>query len=60
MADFLQGEMLAGRRCTEDLASMVCMHLRGMLEADLVNRALIGFGCRRAAQETAGPRDEGR
>jgi AcrR family transcriptional regulator len=41
MADFLQGEMLAGRLRTED-PWMVGMHLRGMLEADLVNRALIG------------------
>jgi AcrR family transcriptional regulator len=41
MADFLQGEMLAGRLRAGD-SWMVGMHLRGMLEADLVNRALIG------------------
>ncbi len=41
MASFLQGEMAAGRLRAED-PWMVAMHLRGMLEADLVNRALIG------------------
>jgi AcrR family transcriptional regulator len=41
MADFLAGEMAAGRLRQED-PWMVAMHLRGMLEADLVNRALIG------------------
>ena len=41
MADFLAGEMRAGRLRPED-PWMVAMHLRGMLEADLVNRALIG------------------
>jgi len=41
MADFLRGEMAAGRLRAED-PWMVGMHLRGMLEADLVNRALIG------------------
>jgi hypothetical protein len=41
MADFLQGEMEAGRLRPED-PWMVGMHLRGMLEADIVNRALIG------------------
>ncbi len=41
MADFLRGEMLAGRLRPED-PWMVAMHLRGMLEADLVNRALVG------------------
>ena len=41
MADFLRGEMLAGRLRAED-PWIVAMHLRGMLEADLVNRALIG------------------
>ncbi|HXV00455.1 MAG TPA: TetR/AcrR family transcriptional regulator [Caulobacteraceae bacterium] len=41
MADFLAGEMDAGRLRRED-PWMVAMHLRGMLEADLVNRALVG------------------
>jgi AcrR family transcriptional regulator len=41
MADFLAGEMDAGRLRRED-PWMVGMHLRGMLESDLVNRALIG------------------
>lgn len=41
MADFMAGEMDAGRLRRED-AWMVAMHLRGMLEADLVNRALVG------------------
>jgi AcrR family transcriptional regulator len=41
MADFLAGEMDAGRLRRED-PWMVAMHLRGMLESDLVNRALIG------------------
>jgi AcrR family transcriptional regulator len=40
-AAFLEGEMDAGRLRRED-PWMVAMHLRGMLEADLVNRALIG------------------
>ncbi len=41
MADFLAGEMDAGRLIPED-SWTAAMHLRGMLEADLVNRALIG------------------
>jgi AcrR family transcriptional regulator len=41
MADFLAAEMETGRLRRED-PWMVAMHLRGMLEADLVNRALIG------------------
>ncbi|HEY2180009.1 MAG TPA: TetR/AcrR family transcriptional regulator [Caulobacteraceae bacterium] len=41
MADFLAGEMDAGRLRRED-PWMVAMHLRGMLEADLVNRGLVG------------------
>ncbi len=41
MADFLAAEMSAGRLRRED-PWMVAMHLRGMLEADLVNRALVG------------------
>jgi AcrR family transcriptional regulator len=41
MADFLALEMDAGRLRRED-PWMVAMHLRGMLEADLVNRALVG------------------
>jgi AcrR family transcriptional regulator len=41
MADFLGGEMAAGRLRPED-PWMVAMHLRGMLEADVLNRALIG------------------
>lgn len=40
-ASFLKAEMDAGRLRRED-PWMVAMHLRGMLEADLVNRALIG------------------
>lgn len=41
MASFLHGEMAAGRLRTEE-PWLVAMHLRGLLEADLVNRALIG------------------
>jgi len=41
MADFLDGEMTAGRLRRHDPWT-VAMHLRGMLEADLVNRALVG------------------
>ncbi len=41
MADFVGAEMAAGRLMRED-PWMVAMHLRGMLEADPVNRALIG------------------
>jgi AcrR family transcriptional regulator len=41
MADFLAGEMAAGRLRDADPWT-AAMHLRGMLEADLVNRALIG------------------
>jgi len=41
MADFLDGEMAAGRLRPTD-SWTVAMHLRGMLEADLVNRALVG------------------
>lgn len=41
MADFLAGEMKAGRLRAEN-PWLVAMHLRGLLEADLVNRALIG------------------
>jgi AcrR family transcriptional regulator len=41
MADFLEGEMKAGRLRAED-PWLVAMHLRGLLEADIVNRALIG------------------
>lgn len=41
MADFLAAEMAAGRLRNED-PWLVAMHLRGMLEADLVNRALLG------------------
>lgn len=41
MADFLAGEMDAGRLRRADPWT-VAMHLRGMLEADLINRALIG------------------
>ena len=41
MADFLEGEMKAGRLRTED-PWRAAMHLRGLLEADLINRALIG------------------
>ena len=43
MASFLEGEMAAGRLSLEDPWT-TAMHLRGMLEADLVNRALIGAG----------------
>jgi AcrR family transcriptional regulator len=41
MADFLAGEIAAGRLREAD-TWLMAMHLRGMLEADLVNRALIG------------------
>ena len=41
MAAFMEGEMDAGRLRRADPWT-VAMHLRGMLEADLVNRALIG------------------
>ena len=41
MADFLAGEMKSGRLRAED-PWLVAMHLRGLLEADVVNRALIG------------------
>jgi len=41
MADFLGGEMAAGRLRPEDPWT-AAMHLRGLLEADLINRALIG------------------
>ena len=41
MADFIAGEMDAGRLRSVD-PWMVSMHLRGMLEADVVNRAVIG------------------
>lgn len=41
MADFLAAEMVAGRLRPED-PWLAAMHLRGMLEADLLNRALIG------------------
>jgi AcrR family transcriptional regulator len=41
MAEFLEGEMAAGRLRRADPWT-VAMHLRGMLEADLINRALIG------------------
>jgi len=41
MADFLAAEMAADRLRREDPWT-ASMHLRGMLEADLVNRALIG------------------
>jgi AcrR family transcriptional regulator len=41
MADFLQGEMAAGR-LRSDEPWRVAMHLRGMLEADVINRALLG------------------
>jgi AcrR family transcriptional regulator len=41
MADFLSGEMAAGRLRRGD-PWVAAMHLRGMLEADVVNRALIG------------------
>jgi AcrR family transcriptional regulator len=41
MADFLAGEMKAGRLRAQE-PWLVAMHLRGLLEADIVNRALIG------------------
>ena len=41
MADFMQGEMDAGRLRAVD-PWMASMHLRGMLEADVINRAVIG------------------
>ncbi len=41
MAEFLRGEMIAGRLRQAD-PWRAAMHLRGLLEADLVNRALIG------------------
>ncbi|MGH7023132.1 MAG: TetR/AcrR family transcriptional regulator [Caulobacteraceae bacterium] len=41
MAAFMEGEMVAGRLRRADPWT-VAMHLRGMLEADLVNRALVG------------------
>lgn len=41
MADFLQAQMRSGRLRAEDPWT-VAMHFRGLLEADLVNRALIG------------------
>lgn len=41
MASFLADEMAAGRLRTEE-PWMVAMHLRGLLESDLINRALIG------------------
>jgi AcrR family transcriptional regulator len=41
LADFLAGEMDGGRLRRAD-PWRVAMHLRGMLEADLINRALIG------------------
>jgi AcrR family transcriptional regulator len=41
LADFLESEMDAGRLRRADPWT-VAMHLRGMLEADLINRALIG------------------
>lgn len=41
MADFLAAEMAAGRVRRED-PWMAAMHLRGLLEADVVNRALLG------------------
>ena len=41
MADFLEGEAKAGRLRAED-PWRAAMHLRGLLEADLINRALIG------------------
>lgn len=41
LADFIDAEMTAGRLRRED-PWMAAMHLRGMLEADPVNRALIG------------------
>lgn len=41
LADFLEGEMALGRLRRED-PWMVAMHLRGLLEGDVINRALIG------------------
>lgn len=41
MADFLRGQMDAGRLRRADPWT-VAMHLRGLLESDLINRALIG------------------
>ncbi|HEY5106444.1 MAG TPA: TetR/AcrR family transcriptional regulator [Caulobacteraceae bacterium] len=41
MAAFLDGEMAAGRLRKAD-PWMVAMHFRGLLEGDLVNRALLG------------------
>jgi AcrR family transcriptional regulator len=41
MADFLSAEMVAGHLRGED-PWLAAMHLRGMLEADVVNRALVG------------------
>ncbi len=41
MADFITGEMEAGRLRAAD-PWLAAMHLRGLLEADIVNRALIG------------------
>ena len=41
MADFIAGETAAGRLRRVD-PWMAAMHLRGMLEADVVNRAVIG------------------
>ena len=41
MADFLRESMEAGRLRDED-PWLVAMHLRGLLEADIVNRALLG------------------
>ena len=41
MADFLRRSVEAGRLRDED-PWMMAMHLRGLLEADIVNRALLG------------------
>ncbi len=41
MADFLAAEMAAGRLRRDD-PWVAAMHLRGMLEADVMNRALVG------------------
>lgn len=41
MADFLGGQMTAGRLRAAD-PWLAAMHLRGLMEADIVNRALIG------------------
>ncbi len=41
MAGFLEGEMTAGRLRIDD-PWRAAMHVRGLLEADLINRALIG------------------